>query len=127
MLSAFGGGGPMGVLAVADAAGLDTVLVPRLSAVFSAHGIGFSDIAHMSELKLASNDSADLEAAMAELRARVGRDMFSEGFELAECELQAWLRVNGDQSRHRCRRTGIARHCGCRRRSDRRFPGGESG
>jgi N-methylhydantoinase A/oxoprolinase/acetone carboxylase beta subunit len=98
VLSAFGGGGPMGVLAVADAAGLDTVLVPRLSAVFSAHGIGFSDIAHMSELKLASNDSADLEAAVAELRARVGRDMFSEGFELAECELQAWLRVNGDQA-----------------------------
>jgi N-methylhydantoinase A/oxoprolinase/acetone carboxylase beta subunit len=95
VLCAFGGGGPMAVLAVADAAGLDTVLVPRLSAVFSAHGIGFSDIAHMSELKLASNDSAGLEAAMAELRTRVGRDMFSEGFELAECELQAWLRVSG--------------------------------
>jgi len=97
VLSAFGGGGPMAVLAVADAAGLDTVLVPRLSAVFSAHGIGFSDIAHMSELKLASNNSADLDAAMAELRTRVGRDMFSEGFELVECELQAWLRVNGEE------------------------------
>ena len=56
VLSAFGGGGPMGVLAVAAAAGIDTVLVPRLSAVFSAHGIGFSDIAHMAERKLSGND-----------------------------------------------------------------------
>jgi N-methylhydantoinase A len=97
VLSAFGGGGPMGVLAVAEAAGLDTVLVPRLSAVFSAHGIGFSDIAHMSELKLATNDAAGLDTAMAELKTRVGRDIFSEGFELDECELQAWLRVNGEE------------------------------
>ena len=97
VLCVFGGGGPMGVLAVADAAGLDTVLVPRLSAVFSAHGIGFSDIAHMSELKLTSNDAAGLDAAMSELKARVSRDMFSEGFELDQCELQAWLRVNGEE------------------------------
>jgi N-methylhydantoinase A/oxoprolinase/acetone carboxylase beta subunit len=96
VLCAFGGGGPMGVLAVAEAAGIDTVLVPRLSAVFSAHGIGFSDIAHMSELKLTSNDADGLGAAMAELKTRVGRDMFSEGFELDQCEPQAWLRVNGE-------------------------------
>ena len=96
VLCAFGGGGPMGVLAVADAAGMDTVLVPRLSAVFSAHGIGFSDIAHMSELKLTSNDAAGLDAALAALKARVGRDMFSEGFDLDECEPQAWLWVNGE-------------------------------
>jgi N-methylhydantoinase A len=97
VLTAFGGGGPMAVLAVADAAGLDTVLVPRLSAVFSAHGIGFSDIAHMSELKLATNDGAALDTAMAELMTRVGRDIFSEGFELGQCELQAWLRLNGKE------------------------------
>lgn len=97
VLSAFGGGGPMGALAVADAAGMKNVLVPRLSAVFSAHGIGFSDIAHMSELKLLSNDEAALTAVMADLNARVSRDMFSEGFEFSECELQAWLRVNGEE------------------------------
>jgi N-methylhydantoinase A/oxoprolinase/acetone carboxylase beta subunit len=98
VLSAFGGGGPMGVMAVAEAAGLDTVLVPRLSAVFSAHGIGFSDIAHFSELKLASNDTEGLAVAMTELNARVARDMFSEGFELKECQLQAWLRINGEKA-----------------------------
>lgn len=96
-LSAFGGGGPMAVMAVADAAGIVTVLVPRLSAVFSAHGIGFSDIAHMSELKLASNDSAGLERALTEISTKVTRDIFSEGFELQECELQAWLRINGEE------------------------------
>ena len=97
VLCAFGGGGPMGVLAVAEAAGMDTVLVPRLSAVFSAHGIGFSDIAHMSERKLTGNDAASLAATMAELRTKVGRDMFSEGFELSDCEPQAWLRINGEE------------------------------
>lgn len=96
-LSAFGGGGPMGVLAVAEAAGVDTVLVPRLSAVFSAHGIGFSDIAHMSELKLPANDSAGLDGTMAELKTRIARDMFSEGFKLDECESHIWLRVNGEE------------------------------
>lgn len=97
VLSAFGGGGPMGVLAVADAAGIETVLVPRLSAVFSAHGIGFSDIAHMSELKLVTNDADTLASAMASLNSKVARDMFSEGFDLSECELQAWLRVNDQE------------------------------
>lgn len=96
VLTAFGGGGPMGALAVANAAGLDRVLIPRLSAVFSAHGIGFSDIAHMAETRLAGNDADGLDKAMAELRTRVSRDMFSEGFELAECELQAWLRIDDD-------------------------------
>lgn len=98
VLSAFGGAGPMGVLAVAEAAGINTVLVPRLSAVFSAHGIGFSDIAHSSELKLPSNDSAGLASTMEVLRAKVGRDMFSEGFELEECDSQAWLNVNGEEA-----------------------------
>lgn len=95
VLSAFGGGGPMGVLAVAAAAGIDTVLVPRLSAVFSAHGIGFSDIAHMAERKLSGNDRGGLEEALADITTRVRRDMFSEGFELDECELQAWFKHNG--------------------------------
>ncbi|MAZ87389.1 MAG: hydantoinase [Cellvibrionaceae bacterium] len=98
VLSAFGGGGPMGALAVADAAGMKTVLVPRLSAVFSAHGIGFSDLAHMSEMKLQSNDGACLNAVLDELKVKVGRDMFSEGFELGECDEQAWMRVNGEQT-----------------------------
>jgi N-methylhydantoinase A/oxoprolinase/acetone carboxylase beta subunit len=97
VLSAFGGGGPMGVTAVAEAAGIDTALVPRLSAVFSAHGIGFSDIAHMAEEKLATNDNLGLAAAMEALTVRVRRDMFSEGFELEDCELQAWLKINGKE------------------------------
>jgi len=95
VLSAFGGGGPMGVLSVAEAAGLNKVLVPRLSAVFSAHGIGFSDIAHSHESKLTSNDPAGLEAALDTLRVRVSRDMFSEGFCASECCPEMWLTING--------------------------------
>jgi N-methylhydantoinase A len=97
VLSAFGGGGPMGALAVADAAGINTVLVPRLSAVFSAYGIGFSDIAHMSEARLDANTVAGLQNTMSALQVRVQRDMFSEGFELRECETRAWLLINGER------------------------------
>jgi N-methylhydantoinase A/oxoprolinase/acetone carboxylase beta subunit len=96
VLTAFGGGGPMAVLAVAEAAGIETVLVPRLSAVFSAHGIGFSDIAHRAEQKLTANTQSTLETAVQELRVRIERDMFSEGFTLDECRQEAWLQVNND-------------------------------
>lgn len=96
VLSAFGGGGPMGVLAVAEAAGIDTVLVPRLSAVFSAHGIGFSDIAHMAEQVLTVNEQSGLDSAILALHTRVGRDMFSEGFELGECLVEGWVKINGE-------------------------------
>ncbi len=95
VLCAFGGGGPMGVMAVAEAARIDKVLVPRLSAVFSAHGIGFSDIAHSADAKLDSPTDEALQATLKALTQKVQRDMFSEGFELSECSVQGELLVDG--------------------------------
>ncbi len=95
VLLAFGGGGPMGVLAVAEAAGIDKVLVPRLSAVFSAQGIGFSDIAHSADAKLENPTDEALRSTLETLTRKVRRDMFSEGFELSECTLQAQLLIDG--------------------------------
>lgn len=93
VLGAFGGGGPLAALAVAGHLGIDTVLVPGLAAVFSAHGIGFSDIAHQAEESFGDEeDSGGLPAVLDRLRERVLRDMFSEGFEADECRLEAWAR-----------------------------------
>ncbi len=97
VLTAFGGGGPMAVLNVAAAAGIDKVLIPRLAAVFSAHGIGFSDIAHSAENRLPSNTGDALREELEALAARVHRDMFSEGFSPEQCATSAWLTVNGDR------------------------------
>ena len=85
-LAAFGGGGPLDICDIADRVGARKVIVPALAAVFSAFGLGFSDIAHHYEAILPTASQAALNDAIAGLRKRAGRDMYAEGFELDECE-----------------------------------------
>lgn len=87
VLAAFGGAGPLLVCRIADALGIDTVLIPKLAAVFSAFGIGFSDIGHSYEAKLET--VADIDATLDDLRVRAGRGMAAEGIDPAECVEQA--------------------------------------
>lgn len=96
-LAAFGGAGPFVVCRIAEAAGINRVVIPGLAAVFSAFGIGFSDIAHHYEAPLADRAAAGLAAARAALLERARRGMFAEGFNLTDCELQYTLQA-GDQS-----------------------------
>lgn len=96
-LAAFGGAGPFVACRIAEATGLRQVVIPGLAAVFSAFGIGFSDIAHHYEVALASTDAAGLAAAKATLLERARRGMFAEGFPVEDCEL-AWTLQVGDQS-----------------------------
>ena len=93
VLAAFGGGGPMAALATAEALNVNTVLVPKLAAVFSASGIGFSDIAHKAEGRLPNGNPKACQVLLESLCDRVLRDMFSEGFEAHECFLEAWIEV----------------------------------
>lgn len=92
-LAAFGGGGPFIACRVAEIAGISRVVIPGLAAVFSAFGIGFSDIAHEYELVLARNDDATLQQGLATLRERAARGMFAEGFSLADCLIETRLQV----------------------------------
>jgi len=93
-LAAFGGAGPFVVCTVAEAAGITRVLIPGLAAVFSAFGVGFSDIGHRYELPLqAANDQA-LQACLAELQQRAQRGMFAEGFEWQECVVEKTLQIS---------------------------------
>jgi N-methylhydantoinase A/oxoprolinase/acetone carboxylase beta subunit len=91
VLAAFGGAGPLVVCRIAQAAGISRVLIPGLAAVFSAFGLGYSDIAHEYAAPLASATAADLDACLADLHERAQAGMYAEGFELADCELASTL------------------------------------
>jgi len=95
VLMAFGGGGPMGVTAVAASAGVRQVLIPRLSAVFSAHGIGFCDIAHSATAQIDGSQPAQAASIAEGLVDRVSRDMSTEGYSKEECDFEAWYEDEG--------------------------------
>ena len=100
-LAAFGGGGPMLICDVAEQLGARRVIVPALAAVFSAFGLGFSDIAHHYEAVLAEADPDQLAALVDSLRERARRDMYAEGFDLADCDEALELaRVGADGEPH---------------------------
>lgn len=87
-VAAFGGAGPMSACGAARIAGVRRVLVPKMAAVFSAFGIGFSDIAQTYEADVTGVDSEEFGAAKETLLARAARDMFQEGHEIDECRLE---------------------------------------
>ena len=80
-IAAFGGAGPLLVCAVADRLGVTRVLIPKLAAVFSAFGIGFSDIGHDHETPL-----GDAAATLGALRQQARRGMTAEGIDPVSCD-----------------------------------------
>lgn len=94
VLAAFGGAGPFAVCSVAATAGLERVVIPGLAAVFSAFGIGFSDIGHEFSMPLNAYDGPTVARAREALRERARRGMFAEGAELDQCRLEETLTVS---------------------------------
>ena len=91
-LLAFGGAGPVLACGIARAAGIPRVIVPSLSAVFSAFGIGFSGLAHEYSVTM-PDSAAGVAAARGELLARARRDMFGEGVAANEYSHETRSRV----------------------------------
>ncbi|MCW2598906.1 MAG: putative acetone carboxylase beta-subunit [Frankiales bacterium] len=87
-IAAFGGAGPMSACGAARLAGVRSVLVPKLAAVFSAFGISFSDLGQSYEGGLPEPTSESAKALHDALLNRAERDMFQEGYELATCTLE---------------------------------------
>ena len=87
-VAAFGGGGPMSACSAARIAGLRHVLVPKLAAVFSAFGISFSDIAQTYETDITGATAEEVDEANLAMEANASRDMFQEGHDLSECQLE---------------------------------------
>jgi N-methylhydantoinase A len=81
VLAAFGGAGPLVICQIAERLGITRVLIPRLAAVFSAFGIGFSDIGHDYVLPLIAADAAP--ATIARLRDLARRGMAAEAIDPA--------------------------------------------
>jgi N-methylhydantoinase A/oxoprolinase/acetone carboxylase beta subunit len=98
VIAAFGGAGPMTICGAARRAGVGRVIVPRTAAVFSAFGIGFSDLSQHYEHPLPATDAATVEDVARRLSDRARRDMFAEGVELDDCEASFSIVIerNGD-------------------------------
>lgn len=95
-LLAFGGGGPMNAIGIAEAAGFKRLIIPAYSSVFSTYGIGFSDLSHHYRVP-ASEALAQGEAAVIEqMRTRAHRDMYGEG--VATGDWIERLEVSGSQA-----------------------------
>ncbi len=91
VLLAFGGAGPLNACGVAEVAGITQVAVPQMAAVFSAYGIGSCDISQRYTESLTRNDQSGLDAALAALQAKAGRDMYAEGFDKGQYEIESRL------------------------------------
>jgi N-methylhydantoinase A/oxoprolinase/acetone carboxylase beta subunit len=85
VLAAFGGAGPMTVCGAARRAGARHVLIPSMAAVFSAFGIGFSDLGQRYEQPLTATDPAAIKRVADHLLALGARDMFAEGMDASAC------------------------------------------
>ncbi|HMM77087.1 MAG TPA: hydantoinase/oxoprolinase family protein [Gammaproteobacteria bacterium] len=90
-LLAFGGAGAFVATRIAAALGLRELLIPGLSAVFSAFGIGFSDLSQHYQTSLAARDVGAVTAAWQDMVVRARRDMFAEGTALEECAVSGQL------------------------------------
>ena len=95
VLLAFGGAGPLNACGVAEKAGISRVAVPCMAAVFSAFGIGTCDISHRYSAVLDADQrtQAGVDAALAELSIKAGRDMFAEGFQPGDYDIESRLFV----------------------------------
>jgi N-methylhydantoinase A/oxoprolinase/acetone carboxylase beta subunit len=89
VLTFFGGAGPMSACSVADRLGVGRVLIPGNAAVFSAVGIGFSDLSY--EYRAPITAIEELPGKRRELLGEAEKDMFAEGVSLDECRVYSWL------------------------------------
>lgn len=92
-LLAFGGAGPLNACGIAEKAGIASVAVPKMAAVFSAYGIGECDISHHYAVTLHDCDNKGLKEALAALKTKASRDMFAEGFAEGSYDIRARLVV----------------------------------
>ncbi|WP_306329938.1 hydantoinase B/oxoprolinase family protein [Streptomyces venezuelae] len=95
-LTSFGGAGGQHACAVADALGVDTVLVPPLAGVLSAYGIGLADATAMRERSVeaeldAAGTAARVTELCAELAARTRAELRADG--LPDAAITTYARV----------------------------------
>jgi 5-oxoprolinase (ATP-hydrolysing) len=86
-LACFGGAGGQHACAVADALGMERILIHPLAGVLSAYGIGIADVKAIRETSWLKPLGEDFSEALAELEDRARDALVDQGFE-REIELQ---------------------------------------
>jgi len=102
ILLAFGGAGPLNACGIAEKAGITTVAVPKMAAVFSAYGIGECDISQHYTATIHEITESKLNEAIESLTRKASRDMYAEGFAEGHYELRTRLlaTVDGKEINH---------------------------
>jgi N-methylhydantoinase A/oxoprolinase/acetone carboxylase beta subunit len=91
ILLAFGGAGPLNACGIAEKAGISTVAVPKMAAIFSAYGIGECDISQNYVSTIHNISDTKLKDAIRVLKDKASRDMYAEGFDDGNYELRVRL------------------------------------
>jgi 5-oxoprolinase (ATP-hydrolysing) len=94
-LQCFGGAGGQHACLVADALGMERVLIHPLAGVLSAYGMGLADMVEFRQRTLAG---ADLQAVLAELEGEAVAALRGQGVEAPEVLRRAALRYDGSDS-----------------------------
>ncbi|NTV09978.1 MAG: hydantoinase/oxoprolinase family protein, partial [Zoogloea sp.] len=103
VMLAFGGAGPLNACGVAEKAGIGSVAVPKLAAVFSAFGIGACDVSQRYAQVLEDRSDRGISEALAALEVKAARDMFAEGYAEGEYEITARLVAELGNGQEACR------------------------
>ncbi|HEX8442680.1 MAG TPA: hydantoinase B/oxoprolinase family protein [Allosphingosinicella sp.] len=94
-LQCFGGAGGQHACLVADALGMERVMIHPLAGVLSAYGMGLADI---TELRQRTVGGAELEPVLAELADEAEAALRAQGAERIEIGLRAALRYEGSDT-----------------------------
>ena len=99
-LACFGGAGGQHACRVADALGMDRILVHPLAGVLSAYGIGLADVKAVRETSWLRPLSHDFSAGVSSLEAAARSDLIDQGFEAEQMrfERRAKLRTPGSDT-----------------------------
>jgi len=99
-LACFGGAGGQHACAVADALGMERILIHPLAGVLSAYGIGIADVKAIREVSWLKPLSVDFADALAELEARARDALIAQGLHGERIELlrSARLRTAGSDT-----------------------------
>jgi 5-oxoprolinase (ATP-hydrolysing) len=99
-LACFGGAGGQHACAVADALGMERILIHPLAGVLSAYGIGIADVKAIREISWLKPLSEDFSGALVELEGRSLDALVEQGLkcELIELVRRARLRTAGSDT-----------------------------
>ena len=99
-LACFGGAGGQHACRVADALGMEKILIHPLAGVLSAYGIGIADVKAIREISWIKPLTEDFSAALSELAGRAREALVEQGVPAKRIELvrRARLRTPGSDT-----------------------------